>query len=127
MKNHWLDKKLDTVFLKEDGVDENEMATVREILLKHKNDKTWLSEILGYFINAPQTFGNSTMSGDYFIGTDITWNVCDGPLPIIVDQNISSCSAWHCFGCGAGGMEGNFCERCGAGEKDYLIGGGNIQ
>ena len=26
---------------------------------------------------------------------------------------------WHCFGCGAGGMQGNFCEQCGAGKKDY--------
>lgn len=26
---------------------------------------------------------------------------------------------WHCFGCGAGGMQGNFCEMCGAGKKDY--------
>lgn len=28
---------------------------------------------------------------------------------------------WHCFGCGAGGMEGNFCEMCGAGKNDYEI------
>lgn len=26
---------------------------------------------------------------------------------------------WHCFGCGAGGMQGNFCEMCGAGKHDY--------
>lgn len=26
---------------------------------------------------------------------------------------------WHCFGCGAGGCQGNFCEQCGAGKKDY--------
>lgn len=26
---------------------------------------------------------------------------------------------WHCFGCGAGGMQGNFCEQCGAGKNDY--------
>ena len=26
---------------------------------------------------------------------------------------------WHCFGCGAGGMQGNFCEMCGAGRDDY--------
>lgn len=26
---------------------------------------------------------------------------------------------WHCFACGAGGMEGNFCEMCGAGKKDF--------
>lgn len=26
---------------------------------------------------------------------------------------------WHCFGCGAGGMQGNFCEMCGAGKLDY--------
>ena len=26
---------------------------------------------------------------------------------------------WHCFGCGAGGMQGNFCEQCGAGKDDY--------
>lgn len=28
-------------------------------------------------------------------------------------------AVWHCFGCGAGGMQGNFCERCGAGRKDF--------
>ena len=27
---------------------------------------------------------------------------------------------WHCFGCGAGGMQGNFCEMCGAGKNDYV-------
>lgn len=26
---------------------------------------------------------------------------------------------WHCFACGAGGMEGNFCEMCGAGRHDF--------
>jgi len=26
---------------------------------------------------------------------------------------------WHCFGCGCGGMQGNFCEMCGAGRDDY--------
>lgn len=26
---------------------------------------------------------------------------------------------WHCFGCGNGGAEGNFCEMCGAGKHDY--------
>lgn len=26
---------------------------------------------------------------------------------------------WHCFGCGAGGMQMNFCEQCGAGRHDY--------
>lgn len=26
---------------------------------------------------------------------------------------------WHCFGCGASGMQGNFCEMCGAGKHDY--------
>lgn len=26
---------------------------------------------------------------------------------------------WHCFGCGAGGWTGNFCEMCGAGIDDY--------
>lgn len=26
---------------------------------------------------------------------------------------------WHCFGCGAGGCDGNFCERCCAGRNDY--------
>ena len=26
---------------------------------------------------------------------------------------------WHCFACGAGGLEGNFCEMCGAGRHDY--------
>jgi hypothetical protein len=26
---------------------------------------------------------------------------------------------WHCFGCGAGGREGNFCDMCGAGKHDY--------
>ncbi len=26
---------------------------------------------------------------------------------------------WHCFGCGAGGMQRNFCEMCGAGKHDY--------
>ena len=30
---------------------------------------------------------------------------------------------WHCFGCGAGGMEGNFCEMCGAGRNDYVAQG----
>lgn len=28
---------------------------------------------------------------------------------------------WHCYGCGAGGMEGNFCEMCGAGKNDYEL------
>lgn len=28
---------------------------------------------------------------------------------------------WHCFCCGAGGCEGNFCERCGAGRDDYKV------
>lgn len=28
---------------------------------------------------------------------------------------------WHCFGCGAGGMAGNFCEQCGAGKDDYGV------
>jgi hypothetical protein len=27
---------------------------------------------------------------------------------------------WHCFGCGAGGCTGNFCEQCGAGKDDYV-------
>jgi hypothetical protein len=27
---------------------------------------------------------------------------------------------WHCFGCGAGGCIGNFCEQCGAGKNDYV-------
>ena len=27
---------------------------------------------------------------------------------------------WHCFGCGAGGCIGNFCEMCGAGKNDYV-------
>jgi hypothetical protein len=27
---------------------------------------------------------------------------------------------WHCFGCGSGGMEGNFCAMCGAGKDDYI-------
>jgi hypothetical protein len=26
---------------------------------------------------------------------------------------------WHCFACGSGGCEGNFCEMCGAGKHDY--------
>lgn len=26
---------------------------------------------------------------------------------------------WHCFGCGSGGMTGNYCEMCGAGKNDY--------
>jgi hypothetical protein len=26
---------------------------------------------------------------------------------------------WHCFGCGAGGMAGSFCEQCGAGKDNY--------
>ncbi len=27
---------------------------------------------------------------------------------------------WYCAGCGSGGMEGNFCSRCGAGKDDYV-------
>lgn len=27
---------------------------------------------------------------------------------------------WHCFGCGAGGCQDNFCARCGAGKNDYV-------
>jgi hypothetical protein len=27
---------------------------------------------------------------------------------------------WYCFGCGAVGMQGNFCEQCGAGKHDYV-------
>lgn len=26
---------------------------------------------------------------------------------------------WHCFACGAGGCQGNFCEMCGAGKHDF--------
>jgi hypothetical protein len=27
--------------------------------------------------------------------------------------------AWHCFDCGAGGMEGNFCSRCGSSSTGF--------
>ncbi len=27
--------------------------------------------------------------------------------------------AWHCFDCGAGGMEGNFCARCGSPSSGF--------
>lgn len=27
---------------------------------------------------------------------------------------------WHCYGCGASGCQGNFCEMCGAGKNDYF-------
>jgi hypothetical protein len=27
---------------------------------------------------------------------------------------------WHCFGCGCGGCDGNFCSMCGAGRNDYV-------
>ena len=26
---------------------------------------------------------------------------------------------WHCFSCGSGGLQGKFCEMCGAGRHDY--------
>lgn len=28
-------------------------------------------------------------------------------------------SGWHCFDCGAGGMMGNFCQRCGSASTGY--------
>lgn len=95
------------VDLSQDGVDENERAIVREIILKHKNNKKWLNEVLGDVLAVNNTWysepynpdlqlyenltlGNSTISGNFVDGhVTITLNTdfCDGPLPIIVDQN----------------------------------------
>lgn len=30
---------------------------------------------------------------------------------------------WHCFGCGSGRNEGNFCEMCGSGKNDFATSG----
>ena len=38
---------------------------------------------------------------------------------IAVQANGPRRPQWHCFGCGASGMQGNFCEQCGAGKNDY--------
>lgn len=32
---------------------------------------------------------------------------------------IERSEGWHCFGCGSGGMEGNFCAMCGAASTGY--------
>ncbi len=64
----------------EQGIDENEKAVVRELLLKHKDDKAWLNEVLLDIVPPqPICVSQSTVSGD-LLPTSLC--VDNGGLPL---------------------------------------------